>query len=199
MCSRYSIEAPQGSALAGLLAKCGFTAASSGEVRPSQRAPVLIDAPQGAAVLAMDWGFPAPEGGLVINARSETAAEKPLFRNAVMARRCVLPAASFYEWDGAKRCHRFFAPQGGPLYLAGLYQSFGGRLCFVILTRPAVGAMCTIHDRMPLLLGPQDVKPWLHSVSAALPLLCAAPPPLQRQPAGDDPAPLGQRETGCEI
>lgn len=94
MCSRYSIEAPQGSTLAGLLAKCGFTAASAGEVRPSQRAPVLIDAPQGAAALAMDWGFPAPEGGLVINARSETAAEKPLFRNAVMARRCVLPAAA---------------------------------------------------------------------------------------------------------
>lgn len=186
MCSRYSIAAPRGSALEQLLLQCAFTA-QPGDIRPSRQAPVLIDEAQGVAARQMVWGFPSPEGGLVINARCETAAEKPLFRNAMMARRCVLPASFFYEWDRGKCRYRFCDPLDQPLYLAGLYQPFDGVLRFVILTTGAAGEMVGIHDRMPLCLRPQDVKPWLHSVSAALPLLRAAPLALRREADGGGP------------
>lgn len=183
MCSRYSLAAGQGSALGQLLLQCAFTGHRE-DIRPSQRAPVLVDGPRGVTARTMVWGFPSPEGGLVINARCETAAEKPLFRNAMLARRCVLPAAFFYEWDGDKRRYRFWGPPGQPLYLAGLYQLFNGVPRFVVLTTEAAGTMAGIHDRMPLCLRPLDVKPWLHSVSAALSLLRAAPPPLRREDDG---------------
>ena len=72
------------------------------------------------------WKKPLSELPSTFNARAETVAEKPMFRSAFKARRCVIPASGFYEWTGAKGAktpHYFSAPDGRPLAFAGLWET----------------------------------------------------------------------------
>lgn len=70
------------------------------EVFPSDGAPVLVLREGKVVPAVMGWGFPGMQAGRnVINARAETAEERPMFRDGVAARRCVVPATGFYEWD----------------------------------------------------------------------------------------------------
>lgn len=162
----------------------------TGEIFPTHTVPVLEagrDAPSRATL--MRWGFPRYQSpGVVINARSETAAEKPMFRNAFAARRCVIPSTGFFEWRheaGRKTGEKllFRMPGKSMLYMAGLYGSFpapagtpagtagDGFTGFVILTTPANASVAPIHDRMPLVLAEEELEAWMRERPAALSLI----------------------------
>ena len=131
------------------------------EVFPSDGAPVLVLREGKVVPAVMGWGFPGMQGGRnVINARAETAEERPMFRDGVAARRCVVPATGFYEWDADKRRYLFRMPARTELYMAALYGVFGGEARYCILTTQANASVAPVHHRMPLVLRAQEVRPW---------------------------------------
>ena len=71
---------------------------------------------------AMHWGYRLPDGKLLINARSETADTKPLFRESLALRRCALPASGYYEWNAGRERHEVLPTKEKTIYLAGLYR-----------------------------------------------------------------------------
>lgn len=130
------------------------------EVFPSDGAPVLVLREGKVVPAVMGWGFPGMQGGRnVINARAETAEERPMFRDGVAARRCVVPATGFYEWDADKRRYLFRMPARTELYMAALYGVFGGEARYCILTTQANASVAPVHHRMPLVLRAQEVRP----------------------------------------
>ena len=140
----------------------------SGEVRPTDVAPVVASNRAGArAVFPMKWGFAGRT--LLINARAETAPDKPTFREAWAAHRCAVPASGYFEWEhvpapgGATRAgerYRIEAPGGG-LWLCGLYRLEAGLPAFVILTREPGEGLRRLHNRMPLILPEALVGEWI--------------------------------------
>lgn len=121
------------------------------------------------------WGFiPAwvkevKPGKPLINARGETVMEKPSFRNAMRRRRCLVPADGYYEWSGAEgRKVPFFVQQRdkGLFALAGLWEHWmgadGSELeTATLMTISPNAELATIHDRMPVIIAPQDYETWL--------------------------------------
>lgn len=151
----------------------------NGDVAPTAMAPVLVARDGRVTAEFQQWGIPGWRGGLVINARAETVCEKPMFRRSMAAQRCVIPASGYYEWDAGKHKYLFRLP-GRPLYLAGVYDHVDGQDRFVVLTTAPNRTVADIHDRMPLLLTHEQVRPWLTDARAALQLLTVEPPPLER-------------------
>lgn len=134
-----------------------------GEIFPTNTVPVLADRPR-----LMEWGFTRYNGGgKVINARSETALEKPMFAKSMRERRCLLPASCYFEWkrvgSAKKEKHAISLPEGGPLYMAGMFreEKTSPIPVFVILTREAAPGLAHIHDRMPVILPPEAQRKWL--------------------------------------
>ena len=187
MCGQYFLEDdPLATDLKELLAQlrarknttgAGDEWIARGKVSPSD----TVAAYTGAIALPMQWGFHLPGSRLLINARSETAADKPLFSAPLQSARCILPASHFFEWQRMGRERVRYAcklEQDQPMYLAGLYR-FEPDLThpvFVILTREAEGAMAEIHDRMPVILPQEGLETWLHDDLSA-PQLFTAPAP----------------------
>ena len=140
-----------------------------GEIRPGDVAAVIAPDRSGQqAVFPMKWGFSAKT--LLFNARSETAAAKPLFRESWARRRCVIPASWYYEWDHladpsgrTKTGARYLLqPRGCTVsWLAGLYRIEDGLPVFTVLTREAGGGIRFLHDRMPVLLPEELVGAWI--------------------------------------
>jgi putative SOS response-associated peptidase YedK len=173
MCGRFTITHPN-EALAAL-----FDAVTGSDlpISPNFNAcpttsVAVITADAGLRRMqAMRWGFipswyKAPnDGPLIINARSDTVAVKPAFRDAVRARRCIIPASGFYEWtEGpAKTRLPFYITRsdGAPMAMAGIWQVWRDLLtCAVISTNDGPG-MRGIHDREPVILAPEDWPLWL--------------------------------------
>ncbi len=116
------------------------------------------------------WAKDRKIGARLINARVETAAEKPAFRDSFAARRCLIPAEGFYEWeprDRGKLPHYFYASDRRPLALAGLWSTWkdpdsGDRIrTCTILTGEPNDVVERIHDRMPVILSDTMWDPWL--------------------------------------
>ena len=151
----------------------------AGDVHPTAASPVLVANDKRIVTEIQRWGLPRPQGsGCVINARAETALERPMFRSSVLERRCVIVANAFYEWDKAKYQYIFRPLNGGCLYMAGLFDHVEGINCFVILTTAANASMQSIHDRMPLILQRNQVRPWLTEQETAVQMLGVVPPLL---------------------
>ena len=145
----------------------------SGEIFPTDIVPVQTNIGQ---YQAMKWGFAGFDGRPVINARSETAFVKPLFRDSMRDRRCLIPASGYYEWlkEGARKTkYRFYTPQK-PIYLAGCFREEKGvpYQSFVILTREASGGAEKIHSRMPLIISQSGMSLWFEKGAYT-----GAPPP----------------------
>lgn len=150
---------------------------TAGDALPTDTLPVLAcSRKMERAAFAMQWGYTVAGGGRVINARSETAAQKPLFQDGIKNRRCLIPAAWYYEWErrGREKVRYAIRPQGkGPAFLAGLYRvdAASGAAQFVVLTREAVGELALIHPRMPVILPTQAHAEWLNPRTDAQGLL----------------------------
>lgn len=181
MCGRYQFTAEQCEEIRQIAEavqrKYGSEAWTPGEIRPSNCAPVLLGGTGELEPKLMKWGYQLP-GTLVINARAETATEKPMFRDSVRSRRCLIPSTGFYEWDNQKRKYLFTMPQEGALYMAGLYDRRGNEDCYCILTTAANASMRPIHNRMPLILAGEQRHRWLADTDAAAEMLTAASPEL---------------------
>ena len=120
--------------------------------------------------LVPSWADSPKIGARMINARSETLAERPSFRAAFRKRRCLIPADGFYEWrrEGKGRVPiRFTLTSGEPFAFAGLWERWerAGEppmLSCAIVTTVANGLIETIHDRMPVMLAPDAERVWLN-------------------------------------
>lgn len=137
----------------------------SGEIFPTDMVPVQTGINQ---YQAMKWGFSGFDGRPVINARSETALEKAMFKKPMLERRCLIPASGYYEWRKCpKTKYQFYLP-GSPIYLAGCYRQEKDNPLgsFVILTRQAASSIEEIHQRMPVIIPREHIGFWLESPSA---------------------------------
>lgn len=138
----------------------------AGEIFPTYTVPVLVGNREAIEPQPVKWGFPHFKGsGVIINARSETAAEKRMFRNSLESKRCVIPTSGFFEWSSDKTKYLFQRPTSKVLYLAGLYNDYDGERRFVILTKAANSSMADIHDRMPVVLQEDEIKTWIEDNS----------------------------------
>ena len=152
---------------------------SPGEIRPTAAAPVLISDKEGIHPELLTWGYRLPKS-LVINVRAERSAEKPMFRDSVASRRCVVPSTGFYEWDEKKRKYFFTLPDEDALYMVGLYDVREGKTCYCVLTTEANASMRDVHPRMPLILRRDQLEAWLESPEKAVQLLHSAQPDLEK-------------------
>ncbi len=126
-------------------------------IAPTQRAPIIRLGEPSAAML--EWGITS-FGKPIINARSETALEKPLFRQAMHTGRCLVPASGWYEWrkfDGGKYPYHLKLESSDELAFAGLWRGEQ----FSILTTQAAESIQHIHDRMPVILPKERWRVWL--------------------------------------
>lgn len=199
MCGRYQFSLQQYDDLAQILAdaqrrsrqlsELNFAMAdpittpahgAAADIAPTNVAPVMIASGNRIVGEFQKWGIPNFQGKLVINARAETVTEKPMFRRSIAAQRCVVPASAYYEWDSGKRKYCFTLPDQ-PLFFAGIYDVVNGMNCFVILTTAPNASVESIHDRMPLILTRNQVRPWLTDAAAALELLAGRPPLLRKE------------------
>ena len=185
MCTRYYIESTsielselfqnvKNTKLADtFIRRVGRPIITAGEVRPTDIVPVI--APNSAktrTVFPMQWGFKNPDhDSTVFNARSETAASKPTFRDAWKQHRCIIPASYYFEWqhykspDGKTKTGDKYViqPSGEDItWLCGLYRMEDELPHFVVLTRDPVGELAAIHDRMPLMLPKNHIDEWIN-------------------------------------
>ncbi len=146
-------------------------------VAPSQMVPVILEEQGEKRLVLMKWGL-VPRwakdhaiGSRLINARRETASQKPAFRESWQKRRCIVPADGYYEWmktGRGKQPVRVVLKSGGLFGLAGLWDSWHdehGQVLetFTILTTEPAGCVRHIHNRMPFILRPADESVWLQA------------------------------------
>ena len=170
MCGRYRIEDRDYAEFNEIIERINRRAAAepvktSGEIFPADVVPVVASS-RGLtpSAFAMRWGYTLEDGRRVINARSETAADRPMFRDGMLNRRCAIPATNYYEWEriGRQKTRYAIRPaEGGLFYMAGIYRIEAGRPVFTILTREPAHSIAFIHDRMPVILRSDLVKDWI--------------------------------------
>lgn len=153
-------------------------------IAPTQLAPVITnEKPHEISMyrwgLLPSWSKDESMGAKMINARSETVEEKPSFRSAFKRRRCIVPASGFYEWQkrGSDKQPMYIHPNDAPIFgMAGLWEVWrnpDGEMVhtYTILTKAANTFMQSIHERMPVILQPQQYKAWLEVDEKSSPLL----------------------------
>ncbi len=177
MCGRFTQQRPT-SELAEI-----FEAADLAEdpgdrynVAPTDEAAVIVQRDDRRAVVRYRWGLiphwaDGPKiASRTFNARAETLGVAPAFRDALRRRRCLVPADSFYEWrreGAARQPYRIVRSDARPLVLAGLWagwkdpESGDVRRTFTIVTTRASRQIAGLHDRMPVILGPESWARWL--------------------------------------
>lgn len=187
MCTRYYVEmspelrpyvdAAGGSRLKSqMVSKLGKEFKTSGEIRPTDMAAVIAPGASGSKTLfPMVWGYHIP--GIshpVVNARVESAKDKPSFSADWLRHRCIIPASYYFEWehihrpDGRVKTGQKYAiqPRGSKVtYLAGLYRIEEERdfkyPVFTVLTREPGEALAKIHNRMPVILPEEAIDDWI--------------------------------------
>lgn len=186
MCGRYNFTVEQSEEVIEILeklnAKLYGKEVRTGEVFPTNLAPILIDEHREVEPVASIWGFPKfDQKGVIINARAETAFEKKTFRDSLVNRRCIIPSTGFYEWDKEKKKYLFNLEGTNTLYMAGLYAFYKDEMRYVILTTEANESIKDIHTRMPLVIPKNEISTWIMDQSATNDLLKRVPPQLIRQ------------------
>ena len=176
MCSRCYVDVNLRDALErikslyGLEGYQGPEMIKPGDVKPSEKSLVIRknSMPQGGPPLVLEWmtwGYLAhrKNNQLLINARIESAEEKPAFSSSFLLRRCLIPASGFYEWDREKNKADFRMADGKALFLAGCYDMFENARRFTVFTTQACGLVVPVHDRMPLMISMGDILQWFEN------------------------------------
>lgn len=193
MCGRYKLVVPTGRIFDEFsLMGRRLNLQPRYNIAPTQEAPVVRLTPTGRQISLIRWGFipswsPSLKPGASvpsghINARAETVADKPSFRDAFQHRRCLVVTDGFYEWATVGRVKQpmlFEMRDGGPFAFAGLYECWenGGvpLETFTIICTEANALVGEVHDRMPVILPKDSWSLWLdagaHGPADALPLL----------------------------
>ena len=173
MCGRYRLDADQRDmeeiirALNRREEKLGADkpVKTSGDLHPGDRVPALCRGRSGGiGAFAMEWGYRMEDGRRLINARLETAAQKPTFRDGMRSRRCLMPMSAYYEWErrGNDRVKYRISPKADGLScLAGVYRLEEDGPRFAVLTMEAADELAFIHDRMPVLVPYAAREAWL--------------------------------------
>ena len=174
MCGRYALHAhPDVVVLQfGLRSIPQFTPRYN--IAPTTEVLVVRDPAESRQATRVRWGLvprwakDSSIGARLNNARAESIAQKPAFRDAYRRRRCLVPASGFYEWkaEAGRKQPYYIYPASGELFaFAGLWESWSGpggalETC-VIVTTDGNATMQQIHDRMPVIIGPEDYALWL--------------------------------------
>jgi putative SOS response-associated peptidase YedK len=223
MCGRYTLRAsPQQMALVFQAEAIGPALLSGWQPRyniaPTQLAPVVrISGDDKRQMSQLRWGL-IPSwatdrsiGSRMINARSETVGSKPAFREALRSRRCLVPADGFYEWQkhgGQKQAMFIHRPDDSPFAFAGLWDRWTDEQnqpleSFTILTTAASEQLRALHDRMPIILQPENFATWLdpavNEPTAIEPLLADVPQDLVLQPVGTHVNNVGNDDPRCIV
>lgn len=221
MCGRYALTSPPAVIAARFQLLWTPEIEPHYNIAPSQMVPVVRETGHVRELTLLKWGLiprwakDAQIGAKLINARAESVAEKPAFRDAYRRRRCLVPADAFYEWKGVAgrkqpycirmRDHDLFA-------MAGLWEHWvapDGHVVesCTIVTVDANALVAELHNRMPLILAPAGYDAWLdpETTDAALPHAVAAQEmkaypvsPLVSNARNDDPACLNPIEAPCD-
>jgi len=154
----------------------GLDLSKNFNVSPGQFMPVVTSGEKGNHLSLMRWGLvpswakDSKIGFRMINARADTVSVKPSFRNSFRRQRCLIPANGFYEWqtDGKKKTPYYFTLKKEPLFaFAGLWEEWTDQnnmklQTYTIITTNANKLIKPIHDRMPVILKPQNEATWLN-------------------------------------
>lgn len=177
MCGRYELHSAPATLALALALKHPPEIHARYNIAPTQQVPIVRLNAEGERELSqVRWGLvpfwakDASIGSKMINARSETIATKPGFREAYRKARCLIPASGFYEWakmtDGTKQPVRVAMRDEEPFAFAGLWSRWGPKdgeqlvTCTIITTE--ANELCQpVHDRMPVILAPENYARWL--------------------------------------
>jgi len=194
MCGRYTLTTPLEGLRAVFLFEESLNLAARYNIAPTQEVPAIrrgSDDDRRHLVLLRwglipSWAKEASIGSRMINARAESVAEKPAYRNAFRRRRCLIPADGFYEWQarpsGPKQPYLIAPAAGGPFAFAGLWELWTDKAdgetveSFTIVTTEANRRLAAIHHRMPVVLAPADHDAWLDPAAPADALLALLRP-----------------------
>jgi putative SOS response-associated peptidase YedK len=198
MCGRFSFYSPAEAAAALFEFEASTPTEPRYNIAPTQPIPVVRNARSGGREFVMlrwglvpFWAKDASIGNRMINARAETLAEKPAYRNAYEKRRCLVLADGFYEWrkDAYGKTPYFISlASGQPFAFAGLWETWTDRATgeplqtAAIVTTAASDFLRDLHDRMPVVLQPRDAGAWLSGDPGILDAVTAAPPEFQAWP-----------------
>ena len=187
MCGRFSLDTTKAEIAKEF--RCDRVAfkGSSFNVAPSQNITAVINGGDNNEAVMMRWGL-IPRWvksldsfrGNLINARVETADEKPSFKDAFFKRPCLIPVTGFYEWDKTKQPY-YFHVEKGLFALAGIWETRISSeteeklLSCTILTTQAKGNITDVHHRMPIVITPEYYDLWLDSVDERKKLIEALP------------------------
>jgi putative SOS response-associated peptidase YedK len=178
VCGRYSLTRPEDvpDVLAPVLDDPALPEGTAPRynIAPTQSLPILANREVRAVELARwglvpSWADDLSIGARLINARGESLGQKPAFRDAFARRRCLVPADGYYEWQRAgkrKQPHHIHLDGRRPFCLAGLWDRWRAPdqtwvISFTIVTCPANRLIAPLHDRMPVVVAPDDYERWL--------------------------------------
>ena len=198
MCGRFAFYSPSEATAALFGININIEIQPRYNIAPTQFIPAIRDDESGDRELVMlKWGlvpFWAKDpaiGNRMINARSETVAEKPSYRNAYKKRRCLLLASGFYEWrkEGDSKTPYFITTADeDPFAFAGLWESWtdkesGDELqTTTIITAAANDFMTSLHHRMPVILRTETATQWLDGDNELIHNVADITPPLKAWP-----------------
>jgi putative SOS response-associated peptidase YedK len=171
MCGRASLTTPDWETIRAILDAVPDEEEAAAwrpryNVAPTQPHPILRVVGSERRLERATWGLPPVENRAVINARAETMAERSMFKEALRARRCVVPVDGFFEWHG-EQPFWYHRADGGLLLLAGLWEpgppdeTGRPRARFVVITTTPNALVSDVHDRMPAILPPDCIAEWL--------------------------------------
>ena len=180
MCGRFNLTATPEQIIATFKLQSLFVFQASYNITPGQEIIAIVPSDESVngdkhnqAVqlfwgLIPSWAKDRKISSHLINARSETVAEKPSFRSAFLKRRCLIPATGFFEWaqtEQGKQAYHITRPAQELFAFAGLWEHWeqDGDTVYscTIITTPANQLMLPIHSRMPVILDPQNYQHWL--------------------------------------
>ena len=176
MCGRYTAVSDVNEMKTYLQA----TNLSAGDIYPTNTAPILMDIDHTLKPYPMKWGISGfKKGSVIINARAETALDKPFFKNDIILSRCIVLSTGFYEWNNHKEKYLFKTLNSNMVYMAGFIKQTKSEKAFIILTTSANASMEKYHHRMPVILSADECSDWVYNLQFSKQVLMRTGPLLQ--------------------